>query len=223
MIVDMKDTYLRVLRYLDSEMEDDEAFAWILRETAARGIPEIQITPVQGRFLRLLVQLLGARRILEIGTLSGYSAVWMAPALPPDGKLITLEANPRHAALARESFRRAGVAERIDMRVGPALDALRDLRLDAPLDMVFIDADKGNNRGYFEWALAHVRRGGLIVVDNVLVNGRVDLSGEAGAYCRSIAAFNAWVLERYRDQTTIIPFYKPDEDNLDGIMIVRVS
>jgi caffeoyl-CoA O-methyltransferase len=221
-IVDMKATYLRVLSYLESEMEDDDVFAWILRETAARGIPEIQITPVQGRLLRLLVQLLGARRILEIGALSGYSGLWMARALPPDGKLITLEANPRHADLARESFGRGGVTDRVDIRVGPALETLKSVVLDAPLDMVFIDADKGNNRSYFEWALPHVRSGGLILVDNVLFNGRVDLSDEAGAYCRSIAAFNAWVLERYRDQTTIIPFYKADEDNLDGIMIVRV-
>ena len=222
MIDDLKATYLRVLGYLASEMEEDAVFAWILRETRARGIPEIQVTSEQGRFLRLLAQILGARRILEVGTLSGYSGLWLARALPPDGKLITLEVDPRHADLAREAFRRGGVADRVDLRVGPALEILEVLELDGPLDMVFIDADKPNNRNYFQWALPRVRSGGLILVDNVLVNGRVDLQGQSGAYHRSIAEFNDWVFERYGDQATIIPFYKADEDNLDGVMVVRV-
>lgn len=141
---------------------------------------------------------------------------------PPDGKLITLEIDPKAADLAREAFRRGGVADRVDLRLGPALETLASLELDAPLDMVFIDADKDGNRSYVEWALPRMRSGGLVLIDNVLVNGHVDLEGQSNEYYRSIAAFNAWVLERFAYETTIIPFYKAHEDNLDGVMIVRV-
>lgn len=222
MIQDLKATYLRVLNYLASALEEDEVFAWITKETPVRGLPEWQIAAEQGRLMCLLAQTIGARRILEIGTLGGYSGLWLARALPPDGKLVTIEADPRAADLAREAFRRGGVADRVELRLGAALDVLSELELDAPLDMVFIDADKDGNRSYVEWALPRMRSGGLILVDNVLVNGRVDLAGQPGAYYRSIAAFNDWVLERFPNETSIIPFYKANEDNLDGVMIVRV-
>lgn len=221
MVDDLRATSRRVLRYLASELPEDAVFAWVLDEMAARGLPMIQITAEQGRFMRLLGQVLGARRILEVGTLGGYSGLWLAGALPPDGRLITLEIEPRHAALARETFQRGGVAERVDLRLGPALETLRRLELDAPLDMVFIDADKAGNRAYFEWALSHMRPGGLIMVDNVLFNGRVDLQGQPAAVYRTVAAFNDWVLAHYAGETTIIPFFKT-EDNLDGLMVVRV-
>lgn len=218
----MKETFTQILDYIDRHLENDPVYDWILRETAARGIPQIQITSVQGRFLNLLASLIGARRALEIGALSGYSGVWIARALPPDGRLITLEMNERHAALARESFQRAGVADRVEVIVGPALESLRRLQLDAPLDLVFIDADKSNNLNYFRWALGHVRPGGLILVDNVFANGQATADQPNSEYARTIAEFNRYLFTYHNAQTTLIPFYKPDEDNLDGLAIVRV-
>lgn len=218
---EMKETYIRILDYLAAQLTDDPVYEWILQQTAARGIPQIQITPVQGRFLHLLVQLVGARRILEVGTLAGYSTVWMARALPADGRLITLEANSQHAALAYESFRRAGVDDRVELHVGPALNTLARLSLDAPLDVAFIDADKSNNLRYFQWAVAHTRPGGLVIVDNIFMNGRA--IEQAPSTPGSIAAFNQYVFEHYGDSAMAIPFFKQEEDNLDGMVIVRVS
>lgn len=219
---DMRQTYVQVLEYIQGGLPDDPIYDWILRETTARGIPEIQVTPVQGRFLRLMVQLLGARQIVEVGTLSGYSGVWMARALPADGKLITLEANPKHAELAGEVFARAGVADRVQVIVGPAQDSLAALVLPAPLDLVFIDADKPSNDHYLAWAMGHMRSGGLVIVDNVLANGRVVSASPDDAYGSSIDAFNRDVFARLGELATIVPFYKPDEDNLDGMLVVRV-
>jgi predicted O-methyltransferase YrrM len=220
-IMDMKANYIRILDYLDANLDDDPVCNWILQETVARHIPQIQITAVQGRFLNLLATLLGARRILEVGTLSGYSGVWLARALPADGRLITLEVSAQHAALARESFRRAEVDGRVQLIVGPALDTLKTLTLDAPLDMAFIDADKPNNLNYFQWAYERLRPGGLVVIDNVLANGHVVEGDNGSAYSRSIAAFNRHIFEHYADEACVVPYFKKDEDNLDGNLIVR--
>ncbi|MHB0858336.1 MAG: O-methyltransferase, partial [Anaerolineae bacterium] len=212
----------KVLDYIQDGLPDDSLHEWILQETSARGIPEIQITPVQGRFLLLLAQLLNARLIVEVGTLSGYSGVWLARALAAGGRLITLEANEKHAALAREVFERAGLADCVEVIVGPALETLSNLQLSDPLDMVFIDADKPSNPAYMAWAMGHVRSGGLIVVDNVLANGRVASGDPSDAYGSTIDAFNRDVFARYGDIATVIPFYKPEEENLDGMLLVRV-
>ena len=212
------DRYDVVLDYLSSGVDEDPVYDWILKETAARGIPQIQITPIQGRFLNLLVKLIGARRIVEVGTLSGYSTVWMARALPPDGELISLEMSSKHAELARESLQRAGVADRAQVIVGPALESMADLELDGSLDLVFIDADKGNNGNYFSWAREHVRSGGLILVDNVLLNGKV--ATQESDFYRGLHAFNHAILSEYGDRAMVVPFFKKEEDNLDGLMIV---
>jgi predicted O-methyltransferase YrrM len=222
LVAELKQTYVDILQYLNENLSDAPIYEWVLAETAARGLPQIQITAAQGRFLRLLVSLLRARRVLEVGTLCGYSTLWMAHALPSGGRLITLEANEQHAQLAREAFARAGVADRIELLVGPALESLAKLELDASLDLMFIDADKSNNRRYFDWAMQHVRPGGLVVVDNVLANGRVCDGQKAGAYARSISEFNDYVFAHYAEQATVIPFYKQEEDNLDGILIVQM-
>ena len=222
---EMKQLYIDILNYLDQSLAEDPVYDWILQETQQRGVPEIQITSLQGRLLQMLTQLLGACRVLEIGTLSGYSGVWIARGLPPDGKLITLEVNEKHADLAREAFRRAGVADKVEVHVGPALDTLASLELDAPLDMAFIDADKGNNRRYFDWAVEHMRPGGLVLVDNVLMNGRV-LRADGGVgttpMMHEIAAFNSYVMERFGEHVNVLPFFKVDEDNLDGVLMVRL-
>ncbi len=218
---EMKQLYTDILHYLDQSLAEDPVHEWILQETRRRGFPEIQITPLQGRLLRMLTQALGARRVLEIGTLGGYSGVWIACGLPPEGKLITLDVNERHADLARESFRRAGVVDKVEMHVGPALETLATLTLDEPLDMAFIDADKGNNRRYFDWAVEHMRPGGLVLVDNVLMNGRV-LRADGSGTMHEIAAFNRYVLERFGEHANVIPFFKASEDNLDGMLMVRL-
>ncbi|MFF8829242.1 O-methyltransferase [Streptomyces sp. NPDC015131] len=153
----------------------DEALAAALTDSEAAGLPAIGVTAPQGKLLHLLARLLGARTILEIGTLGGYSTMWLARALPEDGRLITLEHNPEHVGVARANLARAGLDKVADVRPGAALDTLPDLVADpaVPFDMVFVDADKPNNPRYVEWALRLTRPGGLIVVDNVVRGGAV--------------------------------------------------
>lgn len=139
------------------------------------GLPEIAVTPAQGKLLWLLARSRGARRILEIGTLGGYSAIWLARALPPGGRLVTLELDPKHAAVAVANFARAGLAPLVDLRVGPALETLPKLAAEgaAPFDLVFVDADKAAMPLYFEWALKLASPGALLVFDNVVREGGV--------------------------------------------------
>jgi predicted O-methyltransferase YrrM len=139
------------------------------------GMPQIQVSPVQGKFLYLLAQIQGARRILEVGTLAGYSTIWLARALPPDGRLISLELSPRHAEVARANLRRAGLDSVAEVRVGPAVDLLSALAEEngEPFDLVFIDADKEHNPEYVAGALRMSRPGTVIVVDNVVRHGAV--------------------------------------------------
>lgn len=153
----------------------DEALEAAREANAAAELPAIDVTPAEGKLLHLLARLLGARRILEIGTLGGYSTIWMARALPADGRLITLELEPRHAEIALSNLERAGVADRVEIRVGPALDSLEELdRQGAEVfDLIFIDADKSNNANYLGWALKFSQPGSLIIVDNVVRDGRV--------------------------------------------------
>jgi len=154
-------------------VEEDEALRRAVEAAEAAGLPAIQVSPPQGKLLALLVRLVGARRILEFGTLGGYSAILMARALPEDGRLISLEANPEYAEVARASIEAAGVGEKVEIRVGPALETLPTLEEEGagPFDLVFIDADKVNTPNYFSWALDRTRPGGLIVADNVVRDG----------------------------------------------------
>jgi predicted O-methyltransferase YrrM len=152
---------------------EDETLRGAVAAAEAAGLPAIQVSPPQGKLLALLVRLVGARKILEFGTLGGYSAILMARALPEVGKLISLEANPDYADVARASIEKAGVGEKVEVRVGPALEALPTLEEEGagPFDLVFIDADKVNTANYFVWALDRTRPGGLIVADNVVRDG----------------------------------------------------
>jgi predicted O-methyltransferase YrrM len=162
-------------------VEEDEALRGAVEAAAEAGLPAIQVSPPQGRLLQLLARLVGAERILEFGTLGGYSAILMARALPEDGRLITLEAKPEYAEVAERSIERAGVREKVEIRVGLALEALPELDEagEGPFDLVFIDADKANSHNYFTWSLDHTRPGGLIIADNVVRDGALaDLNSD---------------------------------------------
>lgn len=159
-------------RYIgDTLVQPDAALAAALEASDAAGLPAISVSPAHGKLLWLLARSIGAKRILEIGTLGGYSAIWLARGLAPGGRLVTLEAAEKHAAVARENLTHAGLSDRVDVRVGRALDTLP--QLEGPFDLTFIDADKQNNPDYFRWALKLSRAGSLIVVDNVVRDGAV--------------------------------------------------
>ncbi|MFI1416688.1 O-methyltransferase [Streptomyces sp. NPDC020731] len=153
----------------------DDALAAALRDSDAAGLPPIAVSPLQGKLLQLLAQLQGARHILEIGTLGGYSTIWLGRALPADGRLISLEYDPGHAEVAVRNIARAGLDKQVEVRVGAALESLPRLADEnpPPFDVVFIDADKANNPHYMEWALRLTSTGSLIVLDNVVRGGRV--------------------------------------------------
>jgi predicted O-methyltransferase YrrM len=156
----------------------------VLRANAQAGLPAIDVSAPQGRFLELLARIQGARRILEVGTLGGYSTIWLARALPADGRLVTLEVDPHHAEVARRNLVRAGVAQRVEVRVGPALDALPRLAEEGagPFDLTFVDADKARTPDYVAWALRLSRPGSVIVADNVVRDGRLaDAAGDEPA------------------------------------------
>jgi len=151
----------------------DAALDATQREANKAGLPAISVSAPQGKFLHLLARIAGARRILEIGTLAGYSTIWLARALPPGGRLVSLEFDPKHAAVARANLERAGLSDVVDLRVGRAIDALPSLEADERFDLVFIDADKVSTPDYFTWALKLTHKGSLIVVDNVVRSGKV--------------------------------------------------
>jgi caffeoyl-CoA O-methyltransferase len=154
---------------------EDEALIAATQSLEAAGMPAISISPNQGKFLQLLALLCNAKNILELGTLAGYSTIWMARALPADGQLITIEADPQHAAVAERNIVRAGLASHVQIKTGKALDILPQLLHEGagPFDMIFIDADKPPYAEYFEWALRLSRPGTLIVADNVIRDGKV--------------------------------------------------
>jgi len=151
----------------------DDALEAALRASVEAGLPQIQVSPPQGKLLQLLAQVRGATTILELGTLGGYSTIWLARALPPAGRLVTVEADPRYAEVARANLERAGVGELVELRVGPGLEVLPKLDAEGagPFDLTFIDADKVNSPEYFAWALDHSAPGALIIADNVVRGG----------------------------------------------------
>jgi len=176
----------------------DAALEAALEANAEAGLPAIDVSPPQGEFLRLLALGMGARRILEVGTLGGYSTICLARALPESGRLVTLELDPHHAEVARSNIARAGLADRVDLRVGPAADALAAMEQagEGPFDLVFIDADKPGNAAYLRRAIALSRPGAVILVDNVVRKGRViDAADEDPAVRGTRALFDALAAE----------------------------
>jgi predicted O-methyltransferase YrrM len=173
------ETWAEVDRYFTERLGlSDAILEAALAASDAAGLPQIAVSAPQGKLLNLLARQCGARRILEVGTLAGYSGIWLARALPADGRLVTLEIDPGHARVASANFALAGVAERVDLRVGRAVDTLPALAAEraGPFDFTFIDADKASTPQYLEWAIALSRVGSLIVIDNVVRKGAVLLS-----------------------------------------------
>lgn len=163
-------------RYInESIVDEDQALTSALIACAAAGLPAIDVSPAQGKHLQLLARMIGSRRILEVGTLGGYSTIWLARALSDGGALISLESNVKYAEVAAANIAHAGLADRVEIRVGDAHDSMPELVTEhvQPFDFVFIDADKQSNPEYFLWALEMTRAGGVIVVDNVVRNGAI--------------------------------------------------
>ncbi len=169
--------------FLDSTLVgDDPALSAALQDSNAAGLPNIAVSFQQGKFLSLLAGAIQARRILEIGTLGGFSTIWLARGAGPEGRVVTLEYEPKHAEVARANLERAGVGDRVEIKIGAALETLPTVT-EGPFDLVFIDADKDNYVGYLEWAIRLARPGAIIVADNVIREGRVLTapSGDAAA------------------------------------------
>jgi predicted O-methyltransferase YrrM len=170
------------------------------------GLPDIAVAPNQGKLLNLLARVHGAKNILEIGTLGGYSTIWLARALPPDGSLITLEADPKHARVAAANIARAGFAKIVDLRLGRAIDTLPKLEAErrGPFDLVFVDADKASIPDYFTWALKLSRPGALIIVDNVIRDGAVIDAENTDPNVQGVRRFNEMLAAETRVSATCI-------------------
>lgn len=202
-----QELWSKVDHYLDNLfIGEDAALDAALEASEKAGLPAIAVTPTNGKLLYLLARILGAKRILEIGTLGGYSTIWMARALPEGGKLVTIEAVAKHAEVAIANIKRAALAEKVTVHVGQALQVLPLVarKADGPFDLVFIDADKPNNPAYLEWALKLTRKGSLIVGDNVVREGRVIHAGTADPSVQGVRRFNELLAQEPRVSATAI-------------------
>ena len=200
---------------------NDSIFEKILANNNAAGLPAHDVAPNQGRFLQLLVQITGAKNILEIGTLGAYSSVWMARALPAGGKLVTLEADPHHAKIAIKNIQLAELAEVIELYTGPAIESLPLLASQAPFDLIFIDADKPSNPVYLEWALKYSRPGTLIIGDNVVRDGAVTDSQSNDLRVQGVRKFIELLGENPR--LTVTALQTVGSKGWDGFTLVRVN
>ncbi len=200
----------------------DEALAQNLQDARAADLPTINVSPNEGKLLYLIAKIAGARRVLEIGTLGGYSTTWLARALPVDGKVITLELDQKHAEVARKNLDRAGVADRIEVRVGRAADSLRSMidRREAPFDLIFIDADKPSYAEYLDLSLQLSHTGTVILADNLVRNGRVIADRPPDESARGAKAFNDALAAQPRLDSIILPIIR---ENLDGLSISIVK
>jgi predicted O-methyltransferase YrrM len=184
----------------------DSALGAAREASAAAGLPDIAVTPSQGKLLYLLARMVRARRILEIGTLGGYSTIWLARALPAEGLVVTLEADPKHFEVAQKNIKRAGLAKSVDQRLGPALETLPELDKEGagPFDFIFIDADKESSEEYFEWALRLSRPGTAILVDNVIRDGEVENAETTDERVQGIRRLNEALAREARVSATTI-------------------
>lgn len=220
----MQDQWTAVDRYITGLLvPPDPALDATLRASAVAGLPSHNVSPSQGKLLMLLARAQGARTILEIGTLGGYSTIWLARALPADGCLITLEADPKHAEVARANIARAGLAVVVELRLGWALDTLRQLVDEGrgPFDLIFIDADKRSTPDYFTWALKLSRRGSLIIADNVVRDGAVIDATSSDPSVQGVRRFNELLAAEPRVSATAIQTV--GSKGYDGFAIVLVT
>ena len=184
----------------------DPAMKDALAAATKAKLPAIQVSSMQGKMLHLMALMTGARKILEIGTLGGYSTIWMARALPEGGRIVTLEADPKHAEVARKNFARAGVESKVELRLGKALDTLPQIAADGigPFDMFFIDANKSNMPEYFEWSLKLARKGSVIIADNVVREGAVLDAKSKDADIQGVRRFLEMVGKEKRVSGTVL-------------------
>lgn len=195
---------------------EDDALRAAIQAGRDHDMPPIQISPLQGRCLQVLAAACGAKKILEIGALAGYSSIWLARALPPDGRLISLEASEKHAEVARASLVRAGLNDRAEVRVGPALQTLPNLVDEAPFDLIFIDADKPPYPAYLDWALKLARPGSIIVADNCIRNGVPLFGASDDPGMRAIGEYDRRVANDPRLLSVAFPM---DDGGTDGFAI----
>lgn len=202
---------------------EDPKMEAILHHSEESGLPDISISPNQGKLLWLLAKLVGARRILEVGTLGGYSTVWLARALPEDGKLVTLEYSPLHHKVASENIARAGFADKVAARCGAGADLMGQMIAEGepPFDLIFIDADKSGYAEYFELSLQLAHPGTLIIADNVIFNGDILDADKPWSHLAGIRAF----LQRVAEEPTVeaAPLSLVDRKGWDGFLLVRVK
>ncbi len=190
-------------RYVSEQfIPNDDTLESTIHSSDKAGLPAIAVSAPQGKWLNLLARAIGAKQILEIGTLGGYSGIWLARALPADGRLTTLELEKKHADVALANFKRAGVADKIDLELGPAVDTLPKLK--GPFDLIFIDADKPGYAEYFHWSLKLSRPGTVIIADNVVREGAVADPTSTDEMVRGIQRFNAAVVAERRVTTTVL-------------------
>ena len=194
-----------IVAYVDSLFGDeDEALTGILARMRTEDLPLISIGAPEGRFLKLMAQMVGASRALEIGTLAGYSGLWIVRGLQPGGRLITLESNPRHAQIARSEFERAGEAGRVEVREGSAIDVLPTLEAEEPFDLVFIDADKERYPAYLDWAIRLTRPGAVILAHNAYLDGSI-VADDGSERVAAVRAFNHRLATDPSLASTIVP------------------
>ena len=214
------DNAAAVDRYLESVvLPDDPVLAEALERATDAGLPAIQVSALQGKLLHLMVRAIEATRVLEFGTLAGYSAIWMARGLADGGRLTTLELDPKHAAVAAQNLAAAGVDDRVDIVVGPAIDSLP--ALDGEMfDFTFVDADKVSTATYVDWAVGHTRPGGLVVVDNVVRDGAVADAESNDVNVRAVRDFLVRIAADPRTDTTVIQTV--GTKGYDGFAVVAV-
>jgi predicted O-methyltransferase YrrM len=207
----------------DLFLAPDPALEAALTSSTAAGLPAISVSPTQGKLLHVLARVQGARRILEIGTLGGYSTIWLARALPADGRLISLEIDPRHADVAQTNLDRAGLSSAVEIRLGPALDTLPKLVREGrgPFNLIFIDADKPGYADYLKWSLKLARKGTLIIADNVVRKGAVADPGSKDENVQGIRKFNEALAAEKRVTTTVIQTV--GSKGYDGLALILVT
>jgi len=207
----------------DNFLDDDPALDAALAASEAAGLSAIQVAPLQGKLMMMLAAAMGARNILEIGTLGGYSTIWLARGLAEGGRLITLDMNPDYAAIARSNIAKAGLADRVEVRVGAALDTLPKLHAEGagPFDLIFIDADKPSTPDYFDWAVKLARKGSLIIVDNVVREGAILAAQSENKHVKGLRGFYARAAADPR--VTATAFQTVGNKGHDGLALLLVT